>query len=502
MTVMNKHLMDNSVDHPPAPKRRHLDDSIDDVDAFKTTESMFAAPDNESALHILNSLNDHCLQEIFKRVSIVDLSSASEVCQRFKRNAEEIFSLYHEKRFRFVSLTLVKAQVFHSFVHLIKSVYLNGSQASRCLKYFTGSSLMQSLHLRGADIDVEQLKPLLPKLTSLEISSCEFVGDASDLFSFCHALQYLKVKLSKFDQFLPFNVPKLEKFEYDDYQYTESLRSFIETNRQLSSISITTVNKLRTPIDFIEHLLQFANFKSLHSLKLPCFQFSVTPLLRSLRSNNIPMQQLELIDCRMDDESFHDIFQMKSIRILSITGIEALSHDQFVGLAKELPELQVLRIETPYRHDPRITIDDIKSFAQQSKNLYLLTIGTINHMTIDQGWYNHLLDSMVKDRRKTLTITIIYENLMNILVPKQTLMKHKQRIRIVKIKYDNYNDTGSNASESNDDDDDSSDDNDGSDSDEDSEASDESSDFASIIGSVDESDDNSDDNWLDDVYNK
>lgn len=528
--------MDNSVDQPPASKRPrlHLDESIAGIDvnetlgmSTKTPASMFPAPDEESPLNILNSLNDHCLQEIFKRISIVDLSSATEVCMRFKQNAEQVFSIYHEKRFRFVSLTLVKSQVFQNFVHLIKSVYLNGSQASRCLNYFNGSSKMRSLHLRSADIHVGKLRPLLSKLTSLEITSCQYIGKASDLLSFCRELQYLKVKHSKFGQFSPCKMPKLQKFEFEDYAYTQNLRSFIETNTQLSSISVRTISKL-PPNDFVAHLLKFRNLKQLNSLKLPCFQLSATPLIASLRTDNIPMEQLELIDCRLDDESFPDICQMKSIAILSITGIETLSSEQFVGVAKELPELRVLRIETPYKHAPQITIDDIISFVQHSKNLSLLTIGVINHMTIDQASYKHLLDLIEKDQRKTLTITIVYENTVKILVPKQTLIMHKEKIRIVKIKYDHYSNTGDNASESEDDDDsdddisddvdsdddvsdggedlsESSDDTNASEDDEGSDGGDdssESSDISRIIGSVDGSDDNSDDNWLEDVYSK
>lgn len=491
--------MDNSVDQPdqPATKRqRFIEDSTNDkLSTNKNSESIFSAPDEESPLNILNSLNDHCLQQIFKQISIVDLSNVADVCTRFKQNAEQIFSLCHEKRFRFVSLTLVKPQVFGNFFHLIKSVYLNGSQTNRCLNYLTGSSMIQSLHLRSADIHVDQLKPLLPKLKSLEISSCVFIGEKSDFLSFCGELNYLKVKLSKFEQFSPCKIPKLHKFEFDDYAYSENLQSFIETNPQLSSVSIATLNKLRTPNNFSKHLLEFGNLKSLNVLKLPCFQCSVTPLVRSFRTNNIPIEQLELIDCRIDDEFFQDIFQLKSINSLTLTGIETLAHDQFVGLAKELPELEVVRLETAYKNNPSITIDAIKRFVQHSKNLYLLTIGIINTMTIDQDSYNHLLELMKKDQRKTLTITIIYENSMNILVPKQTLMKHKEAIRIVKIKHDNYNYAQHNVSESDDESDDSDDDESTSDSDE-------SSDFASILGSDDDSDDNSDDNWLDDVYSK
>lgn len=500
--------MDGSMEQPPAKRLcAQLDESTDGHENSGQSTSEYlstAPPERESALNILNSLNDHCLQEIFKRIGIVDLSSATEVCKRFKRNAEQIFSLCHEKRFRFVSLTLVKPQVFRNFVHLIKSVYLNGSQVSRCLDHFNGYSIIHSLHLRSAVIDVEKLKPLLSRLTSLEISSCGFVGNTSDLLSRCSELQYLKVKLSKFDQFNPCRIPKLEKFVFDDYIYTENLRSFIEANPQLSTISITTVNKLRTPIDFTSHLLQFGNLKSLNSLKLPCFQHSVTPLIESLRDASI--QQLELIECRIDDRSFRDLHQMKSIKILSLTGIEALSQDQFVGLARELPELEVLRLETPYKHDPKVTIEDIQNFVQHSKNLYLLTIGVINHMSIDRDSYNHLLDVLERRKRKTLTITIVYESTMNILVPRQTLMKHKDKIRIVKIKYDDYNFTNEDDASSDDDDDDSDDSNDSNASEDDSgsdsgEDSGDSSDFASIIGSVDDSDNNSDDGWLNDVYN-
>lgn len=494
--IADEILMADSVDQPPTSKRQRLNENATDVNGISTDDNKDTniAPEVDSPLHILNSLNDHCLQQIFKRITIVDLSSVAEVCTRFKQNAEQIFSLCHEKRFRCVSLTLVKHQVFANFVHLIKSVYLNGSQTSRCLDYFNKYSLIQSLHLRSADIHVDKLKPLISKIKSLEIASCVFFGEQADLFSFCGELQFLKVKLSKFEQFLPCKIPKLEKFEYDDYFYSENLVSFIEANSQLSSIKITTVNKSRTPTNFIDHLLQFGNLKSLNVLKLPCFQFSVTPLIRSLRNNNISLEQLEFIDCRMDYESFQDIFQMKTIKILTITGIETLSHDQFVGLARELPALEVIRMETQFKGDAKITIDSIDNFIQHSKNLYLLTIGVINNMTIDQVSYNHLLDLMKKQQRKTLFITIIYKNSMKILVPKQTLLKNKEKIRIVKINYNNYNyaelyDNALDEIYSGDDE---------SDGD-----SSESSDFASIIESdEDDSDDNSDDDWLKDVYNK
>lgn len=497
--------MDSLIDETPASKRLRPDEFADVNIPFETptklTELTVSTTEKESAPNVLDVLNDHCIQEIFKRISIYDLSSATEVCTRFKQNAEQIFSLCHEKQFHFVSLTLVKPAVFHNFVHLFKTVYLNGSQVGRCLECFNECSAIKHLHLRSADIDVEKLKPLLPKLTDLTISNCDFIGEKLNLLSHCGELLYLKWKLSNFDQLSPCNIPKLQRFEFEDYHYTENLRSFVKANYQLSSISITTVNKLRTPIDFAIHLQEFGNFKSLNLLKLPCFQFSVTPLIRCLVSSKIPMQQLELTDCRILDESIRDILQMKLINNLALTGIETFSRHQLIDLAKELPTLEVLRLETPHKQNLIITFDDIISFVKHSKNLFSLTIGIIHHLTIDQDSYNHLLDLLIKDQRKTLSITIIYENAVKISVPKSTLLKHKNRIRIIKIKYDDY-DGDNNASESDDNNSDDSDfieaDGDNDDGSDSSEDSDESWYFSSLLGSVDDSDDNSDDNWLED----
>lgn len=506
-------MTDNSDDHPPPTKRIHLDESLGVVSATETvTPVEFKVPDQDSPQHILNSLNDFCLQEIFRRIKIVDLSSVAEVCTRFKRNAEQIFLLFHEKRFRFVSLTMVKVPVFRNFVHLIKSVYLNGSDADQCLSHFSERCLIESLHLRGAHIDVEKLKPLLGKLTTLEISSCVVSPTDANPFLLCSKLRNLKFKLTNVETFRPCRIPTLQKFEFDDYTYSETLRSFIEANPQLSFISVATVNNITTPIDFNptaphnfdEHLRRFGDMKSLTSLKLPCFRRSVRPLMNSLCTNNVPIENLELKDCQIDDEAFRHILQLKSIQILSVTGIDTLSCQQFMDLANELPQLEVLRLETVPKCDLTITVDDIQRFVQSSKKIYLLTIGIIRNVTIDQDWYTDLLSILSKNRnRKTLNITFIYGNSMTIKVSKQTLMKCKDQVRIVGVKLDPFSVTVNYENEGGSDDDGDTDDSDESSESEDSESDfGEISDFDSIIGSADESEYNSDDSWMHDVYEK
>lgn len=517
---------------PPASKRQCLDENAGTITTFE-------APETNSPRHILNILCDNCLQEIFKRISILDLSNVSEVCTRFKQNAEEIFSLCHEKRFRFISLTLVRPQIVRNFVHLIKSTYLNGNRASHCLTYFNKDSRIQSLHVRNALINVDSLRSILSNLTTFEMSSCTFhlnqvaTNAASDLLFLCRKLRNLKVKLTKFDQFYPCRMPTLEKFELDDYTYCETLRCFIKANPHLTFISITMINKMQTITDFEGHLLHFGSLQSLNSLKLPCYQRSVAPLVKSLRENNIQLQLLELSDCRVDDGTFLDLFEMKSIKILALTGIEGLSREQFVGLAKALPALEVLRLETV--SDSRVTVanDDIQSFVEHSRNLYLLTIGVMAHVTVDPGMYNNLLLLMTKNsERKTLTITFMYKQSMTVTVSKETLLKNKQRIRIVGINNDSLNVSIGNGIDDDDDDDDNDgngfddhengddDDSDGSDNGGDDEENNdvddldgsnssgsdsnedlgEISDFDSIIESADDSDDNSDDSWLRVVY--
>lgn len=486
--------MDNSAEESPACKRQRLTAPPIDVNNLESS-----APDEDSPQHILNRLNNHCIQEIFKRISIVDLNSVTDVCTRFKQNAEEIFSLYHQKRFRCVSLTLVKPQIFRNFAHLIKSVYLNGSGTNDCLDSFNpNNNVIESLRLRSADISVNKLEPLLPKLKSLELSNCAFNGEHLDLFSFCVELQHLKVKLSQFDKFASCKMPKLKKFEFDDHFHRENLKSFIEMNPQLSSISIGTTDKVRGPKNFQEHLMQIGELKSLCALKLPCYHNSVGPLMNLLRTNNTPIQQLELENGRIDDESLEDIFQLKSMKILTIwNGTEKLSNEQFIGLSRELPHLEVVRLETQSEHNLSVTFDEIQSFVENSKKLYLLTVGTVDKMTIDETSYNSLLKSLQTNPRKTLTISIVYLKSVDILVPKQILKSHKETIRILKIKYDNYN----YFEDADDESDESTSSDDGSDigSDDGSDSSD-TSDFASLFGSDDESDNNFDDDSMDDVY--
>lgn len=49
-------------------------------------------PDQDSPKHILNILNDDCLQEIFRRLKQMrDFLSAAKVCTRFQENAIECF---------------------------------------------------------------------------------------------------------------------------------------------------------------------------------------------------------------------------------------------------------------------------------------------------------------------------------------------------------------------------------------------------------------------------
>lgn len=49
-------------------------------------------PDQASPTHILNVLNNDCIQEVFRRLqSIEDFLNAAEVCTQFQENAKHCF---------------------------------------------------------------------------------------------------------------------------------------------------------------------------------------------------------------------------------------------------------------------------------------------------------------------------------------------------------------------------------------------------------------------------
>ena len=62
----------------------------------ESMDPLWIPPDQDSPTHILNALNDDCLQKVFKHLNANDLSSAAEVCVRFNQQVKCTFAQKYE----------------------------------------------------------------------------------------------------------------------------------------------------------------------------------------------------------------------------------------------------------------------------------------------------------------------------------------------------------------------------------------------------------------------
>lgn len=393
---------------------------------------MALLPSNQSCSPFLDTVDDACLKKVLELLNLRDLCSAAEVCQRFKRNADDVFKSlytrlnilkliegdedYHDKWFtiRWLSEKFLKSaeQLFRNFGSFIELLRLTGSGKDygmddndllTLVKGYCSSLKELTLVNIGQDEFSTELVPLFAGLEKLHILN-QFGNDTSEsfyaLFCDCRELQYLSVNGIAAPLWMNKKFPKLETlviesyWAFDDINFEaflklhSKLRTFKLIDNDVFSGHIAAVSNDCPQLEKFccvgqiedfdnegedaikQDVLQLSKLKSLKSLTFMCEASLMKLLVDAFVNEHVLLNYLEIINCKIDSELIVGVSKLKSLKTLKLTGCEMVN-ETFMKLSEYLNELEkviIKDIEGFNVDDDKVLAQNI-CFVKSTKNL-------------------------------------------------------------------------------------------------------------------------------------
>lgn len=306
------------------------------------------------------SLNDDCLDQIFRMLPLSDLIAISQTCSRLRAIAVKIFVLrpfidlnaFTDRSGR-VDIATIKIALmnFGSVITRLKYNNINEEQKpilDLILKYCGGSlKSLALLHIHVKESMVPAMRALFSQLETLHLLHLkldESVG--SVLFSDCNQLVELKATELSISQkyyickaVLTNSYPKLKRFTLKStYEHsTENLlQKFLQNHNQLEALSLNKLNLL-TSDKLIAAFTNNSN-KNMKSLCLNSFTFGSEhmPVLRNIFKS---LKTLNLKESQVLSQVPSILFsECNQLRILKVTNLKDLLSDSSV----KFPQLKFL----------------------------------------------------------------------------------------------------------------------------------------------------------------
>ncbi|XP_055303529.1 uncharacterized protein LOC129569102 isoform X1 [Sitodiplosis mosellana] len=404
-------------------------------------------PAQDSPKHILNILNDDCIQSVLRRLdNIRDFLSAAETCVRFQENAKLVFrTQYKTARIRqfynygFRKLycshdVIVRIHSFLSiFGHLITELdfddNLDDDMTNMIAKYCGRTLRIFKCGNKKTKCFSSVNFSQLPRLESLEELKIRNINIHS--FQYHSQLRRLSVKgihehKSKMNfDWLFKTFPNLEFVKLDglDKLTCNQAIKFFKLNPQLKSLHIRYCEHFAprmfknmtnfTPnlekfvfeqIDSIyenEYLVHVSRLQKLKSLGIETYvPIPLGRLIDSLIEKNVPIENLLLLS-HYHQTPYESISQLKLLKKLYLRGI---TDKTFIHYVKNLPKLEVLFFD-----ESEITVNGIKAALQYAQSLSVLVVEVHNRdrisTAIDLDEYKSILN-LAKSRGVKVTIYV------------------------------------------------------------------------------------------------
>ncbi|XP_055326814.1 uncharacterized protein LOC129580421 [Sitodiplosis mosellana] len=404
---------------------------------------LLIAPAQDSTSHILIALNDDCLREVFGYLDLFDLSNAANACVRFNQQAKETFvDKYKDlelNRNRLDYKPITKDQIeniLNNFGSVIRTLKIDQLALDSNIPFLRIASRycteLKQLQLFGFHITgkMKKFRPLFGKLEQLEMIYCEFSKSVKDFHSVCMEMKTLRldscdintskcikqhfVKLKEahliechnFDEnaidcFIKMNpqLTKLSIIRSEDWETSEPIRSIGRNLHQLLELEIDQ----EICDEDEESIHGLGQLRALKVLKLNFNLLLVTPLLKILVENKVPIEDMKLYNGDLDSKAIEYICAMKQIKKLELNeNMGVLTDEHLVQLAKELPNLDVLHLkELP----SDVTIIGLKNMLAHAQKLSLLHLESVYSIKVNVDDYKAMLKT-VKSRREKIKLVI------------------------------------------------------------------------------------------------
>lgn len=426
---------------------------------------VFKPPKQDSPQHILNALNDDCLERVFKQFKLPDLSVAADVCVRFRVFAVDAFEKYknvikfgHVAEFKNrPDLFEVMLRNFGSTIHSL-SIDKNALKidAIDLLKMFNKyMPALKDLKLKNftVDEDLNDVHPLFAKLQTLSMSDCAFSDGAEELLAPCAELKQLSISDVDWDNHcIDHTFPKLQEVSItccstiDDAEFKKFIASnttlkklTIDNNSELKSASIIQSigqhlkNLVELEIDqehfegksqFHKSTLSLGRLSSLKKLTLNYNGLPMKALLKKLAEKAVPLEHLTLKKGSVDSSAIKSMSELIKLNEIQLEDIKNLTDDHVVELAKELPQLRYITCGGSTAED--ITTNGLQNVISHAKKLSQLVLKRASSIEIDMADYSKMLNS-VQDRPEKIKLEIeITGNGDKVNVPDEVLAENRE----------------------------------------------------------------------------
>lgn len=397
-------------------------------------------PDQDSPKHILNVLNDKCIQAIFNQLisNLEDFSSASEVCKRFQQNAVIYYSESGEKRIAITAYQhanlpsgTVSFGRAHGFLKIfgrfLESIYLISIRDEEYLldeNYtvdqkpinvvlnsiadFCGNTLTK-LTAHAGCIDLNTSSPFtalekldlasgivydvapFPEAKVLEVRSCKILRDDvfGRTFPKLEKAVFCSIKGLTDDAFISFQTcnPQLQKLWLLCLDPNVGITSAIVRDIELRTPNLTDFTLICNRDESLMNnlgadILHLSGLKQLRNLRVECNSapFSAKLLIEAFAENDVPIEDLQIHGANPDYvESLSQLQQLKRLNILNVP------EDMVAKCVRNSHGLQELIIEGD------VTIDGVIQILKQRRLKLNKLYVTANGMKIDQENYDKVL---------------------------------------------------------------------------------------------------------------
>lgn len=337
-------------------------------------------PAQDSPRHILNMLNDHCIQEIIRRLDrLEDFLSVAETCTRFQSNAQNCFKLKFKKIIIGGNVNTVKnlptpriQSGLSIFGHLIEQLFWLATknpaidkESFKSIGHFCGKTLN---HITIGNYNGMLRKRL--RFTALQSMSlheasarnCEFHSQLKSLIMHHRGSIPIQLRIREF--------PNLQHLSLRGIKSLTNVRlsKFLSLNQQLTKLEIDKCAHLTPPIfeDVGKYLSNLEHFKFIDPLRV-LWEDELVPLCRLRALRRLQLTTLS-IGC---------------IHILAENNvpIDSLSFywPSFENLLKNMPKLPKLK---KLQVQLLVTADSLIRLLQAQPTVEELNVPHFEHITM------------------------------------------------------------------------------------------------------------------------
>lgn len=403
-------------------------------------DEYFHNPYSSSATKFYD-LNDHCILEILRRVTVLDLCAIKNTCKRFDALADYFFKMAFKAlnfndwtikgSYQLLSEDEIKT-ILGTFGTEIDSITVNADnfepESKVVLKIINescGGPRLRYLKMVKFVIDeetVQECSHLWPYIEQLTIDKC-YADDLviESLIRKCTALTQLEMvrQMNTDGRCLLREFPNLQGFSLrsNDNFDLECMKTFLRMNPQLRTLSLMGCNFVDDDIfeTIADHLVNLEalyirvvhvssifetnlenllRLQNLRKLEFNCGLRPILPFVQGLAMTN-RIEWLGISSAELTPELCAALGNLKNLQVLKLLSMYdgQLHNSSFKSLAEQLPKLQELQlIECDI-----FTLEQVIEFIEHSPKLEKLVIIQCSKiLPLDGDQFKRIADSCQK----------------------------------------------------------------------------------------------------------